>query len=184
MKKKTFPVATTEMLPHILFPVGEAEPGSPWQKLTTIRGLLDTGSGVNIGYKPYWESVAVQYPKLVKEFGQLDPDDHEELTVGGIEKSGEGTSCSHFIILKTPFSENGSPIELRIALTDGLSCNLIFGLPFIVKSKMVINVWEKYVVSPVFQASFPLLYHPPELRESVVAQDATTPVLKASSTDE
>jgi hypothetical protein len=23
---------------------------------------------------------------------------------------------------------------------------------------MVINVWEKYVVSPVFQASFPLLY--------------------------
>lgn len=184
MKKKVFPVATTEMLPHILFPVGEAEPGSPWQKLTTIRGLLDTGSGVNIGYKPYWESVAAQYPKLVKEFGQLDPDDHEELTVGGIEKSGEGTSCSHFIILKTPFFENGNPIELRIALTDGLSCNLIFGLPFIVKSKMVINVWEKYVVSPVFQASFPLLYHPPELRESVVAQDATTPVLKASSTDE
>ena len=184
LKRKVFPVATTEMLPHILFPVGDAEPGTPWQKLTTIRGLLDTGSGVNIGYKPYWESVAVHYPKLVKEFGQLDPDDHEELTVGGIEKSGEGTSCSHFIILKTPFSENGSPIELRIALTDGLSCNLIFGLPFIVKSKMVINVWEKYVASPVFQASFPLLYHPPELRESVVTQDGTTPVLKASPPDE
>jgi hypothetical protein len=184
LKKKIFPVATTEMLPHILFPVGEAEPGSPWQNLTTIRGLLDTGSGVNIGYKPYWESVAAHYPELIKEFGQLDPDDHEELTVGGIEKSGEGTSCSHFIILKTPFVENGSPIELRIALTDGLSCNLIFGLPFIVKSKMIINVWEKFVVSPVFQASFPLLYHPPELRESVIAQDGTTPVLKASSSDE
>jgi hypothetical protein len=184
LRKKAFPVATTEMLPHILFPVGEAEPGSPWQKLTTIRGLLDTGSGVNIGYKPYWESVAAHYPKLVKEFGQLDPDDHEELTVGGIEKSGEGTSCSHYIILKTPFFENGNPIELRIALTDGLSCNLIFGLPFIVKSKMIINVWEKYVASPVFQASFPLLYHPPELRENIVTQDITTPVLTASSTNE
>jgi hypothetical protein len=40
------------------------------------------------------------------------------------------------------------------------------------------------VASPVFQASFPLLYHPPELRENIVTQDITTPVLTASSTDE
>ena len=107
----------------------------------------------------------------------MDPEDHDELTVGGIDKQGQGPSCTHFIILKTPFTDKGQEVELRIALTNGLSCNLILGMPFIVKSRMVINPWEKYAFSPVFQANFQLQYHPPELRETTVAQDGTVPAL-------
>ena len=176
-RKKALPVATTEMLPHIRFPIGERKLGSSWKNNPMIRGLLDTGSGVSIGSLPYFRDIALRYKELVKEFGKLDSEDHDELTVGGIDKQGQGTACTHFIILKTPFMDKGQEVEVRIALTNGLSCNLIFGMPFIVKSKMVINPWEKYAFSPVFQANFPLQYHPPELREATVAQDGSVPAL-------
>lgn len=180
LERRPSQVATTEMLPHILFPVGDRQPGQSWKTMPTIRALLDTGSGLNIGYGPYWRSVAEQCPTLVREYGKLDDTDCERLTVGGIDKNGEGTACSHFIVLKTPFTEKGREVDLRIALTDGLSCNLIFGLPFIVRARMTINMWEKYVVSTVFHTTFPLHYHPPELRDSIIPQDGTPLTLTAA----
>ena len=148
--------------------------------MPTIRALLDTGSGLNIGYGPYWRSVAERHPTLVREYGKLDDTDCKKLTVGGIDKNGEGTACSHYIVLRTPFTEKGKEVDLRIALTDGLSSNLIFGLPFIVRARMTINMWEKYVVSTVFHTTFPLHYHPPELRDSVIPQDGTPLTLTAT----
>lgn len=180
LERRPSQVATTEMLPHILFPVGNRQPGQSWKTMPTIRALLDTGSGLNIGYGPYWRSVAEQCPTLVREYGKLDDTDCDRLTVGGIDKNGEGTACSHYIVLKTPFIEQGKEVDLRIALTDGLSCNLIFGLPFIVRARMTINMWEKYVVSTVFHTTFPLHYHPPELRDSIVPQDGTPLTLTAA----
>ena len=168
------------MLPHIKMPIGEKTPGTSWKNNPTIRGLLDTGSGVSIGSLAYFRDIAHRYKHLVKEFGKLDPVEHEELTVGGIDKKGQGTACSHFIILRTPFTDKGQEVELRIALTDGLSCNLILGMPFIVKSKLVINPWEKYAFSAVFQANFQLEYHPPELRETTLAHDGSIPAFAAS----
>ena len=179
-QRRTMQVATTEMLPHILFPVGDKSTGQSWKSMPTVRALMDTGSGLNIGYAPYWKSVKEEKPELVKEFGKMSSDESDKLTVGGIDRYAEGTTCSHYIVLRTPFTDNGREVELRIALTDGLSCNLIFGLPFIVKSKMTINTYEKYVVSSVFQATFPLFYHPPELRESIVPQVGTPLALVAS----
>ena len=185
MEQKFRQIATTEMLPHLLFPIGHRSPGQSWRTLATIRALLDTGSGLNIGYLPYWLSVFNKYPELVREFGKLSDDERDKLTVNGIDRNGEGTSCTHYIVLKTPFTDNGKEVDLRIALTEGLSCNLIFGLPFIVKAKMAINMWEKFVVSSVFQTTFPLYYHPPELRNSVTAQDGTPLALTATKrTDE
>jgi hypothetical protein len=77
--------------------------------------------------------------------------------------------------------DRGNEVDLRIALTEGLSCNLIFGLPFIVRAKMIINTYEKYMVSLVFQTTFPLHYHPPELRTSVVPQEGMPLALAARS---
>jgi hypothetical protein len=169
-EKKLLQVATTEMLPHILFPVGHKQTGQSMKTLPTIRALLDTGSGLNIGYEPYWKSVYQNHPEIVREFGKMSENEEEKLTIGGIDRHGEGTSCTHYIVLKTPFLDRGREVDLRIALTDGLSCNLIFGLPFIIRAKMAINTWEKYVVSSIFQTTFPIYYHPPELRDCVVSQ--------------
>ena len=175
-------VATTARLPHIVFPVGTRQSGQSWESVPKIRALLDTGSGLNIGYLPYWESVATKHPELVKEFQEMEASEQEKLTIGGIDRHGNGTLCTHYIVLRTPFVDAGLPVELRIALTDGLSCNLIFGLPFIVKAKLTINMWEKYAVSTVFNYTFPLHYHPPELRESVLPQSGQMLALTAHQT--
>jgi hypothetical protein len=82
-------------------------------------------------------------------------------------------------VLKTPFTDMGREVDLHIALTDSLSCNLIFGIPFIVKAKMVIHTAEKYVVSEVLKLTFPLFYHPPELHDSVIMQAGTPLALSA-----
>jgi hypothetical protein len=160
-------VATTEMLPHILFQVGDRLPGQSLKTCPSIRALIDTGSGLNIGYEPYWRSVNSNHPEVVREFGRMEDN---ELTIGGIDKNGDGANCTHYIVLKTPFVDMGREVDLHIALTDSLSCNLIFGIPFIIKAKMVIHTAEKYVVSEVLKTTFPLFYHPPELRDSVVKQ--------------
>jgi hypothetical protein len=180
-KEKTPRIATTEMLPHALFPIGHKRPGQSMKTCPTIRALIDTGSGLNIGYEPYWKSVYEEYPELVREYGELSEEEHNKLTIGGIDREGEGTTCSHYIVLKTPFMDRGNEVDLRIALTEGLSCNLIFGLPFIVRAKMIINTYEKYMVSLVFQTTFPLHYHPPELRTSVVPQEGMPLALAARS---
>jgi hypothetical protein len=169
-------VATTEMLPHILLQVGHMKPGQSLKTCPSIRALIDTGSGLNIGYEPYWRSVSVNHPEVVREFGKIGGN---ELTIGGIDKNGEGANCTHYIVLKTPFVDMGREVDLHIALTDSLSCNLILGIPFIVKAKMVIHTAEKYVVSGVFKMTFPIFYHPPELRDSVVVQTGTPLALAA-----
>ena len=85
----------------------------------------------------------------------------------------------HFVELKTPFINEGEKVTLRIALTSELSCNLIFGLPFIIKAKMSAHLWDKYVSSAVFQTTFPLEFHAPETKEEVPMQDNNTASLKA-----
>ena len=177
-RRKPYAVSLTERLPHVAFPIGDAS-GS-WKNLPTAKGVFDTGSGITIGYLPYWESVAQRFPELVEEFGPMSREEFEELKIGGIEKDGEGATCTHYIVLKTPFVNEGKQVTLKVALTNSLSCNLIFGLPFIVRARMTAHLWEKYVSSALFQAVFPLEFHPPEVRDEVVRQDGTTPSLAAS----
>jgi hypothetical protein len=161
------------MLPHILFPVGHLKPGQSLKTCPSVRALIDTGSGLNIGYEPYWRSVSINHPEIVREFGKWSDEEEEDLTIGGIDRHGENTSCTHYIVLKTPFVDMGREVDLRIALSDSLSCNLIFGIPFQIRSNMVIHTAEKYVVSSVLKTTFPLFYHPPELRETVIVQTGT-----------
>ena len=177
--RKPYAVAVTERLPHMIFPIGPGSQSS-WRHLPTVRGIFDTGSGVTIGYLPYWTCVADKYPHLIEEFCEMDTAVFQELKVGGIQKEGEGALCTHYIVLRTPFITDGQPVTIRVALTNELSCNLIFGLPFIVKSKMSAHLWDKYVSSAVFQTTFPLEFHAPETREEVIMQDNSTVTLKTS----
>jgi hypothetical protein len=153
--------------------------GQSLKTCPSVRALIDTGSGLNIGYEPYWRSVSINHPELVREFGKWSDEEENDLTIGGIDRHGESTNCTHYIVLKTPFVDMGREVDLRIALSDSLSCNLIFGIPFQIRSNMVIHTAEKYVVSSVLKTTFPLFYHPPELRETVIVQTGTPLALQA-----
>jgi hypothetical protein len=179
LMREPLPVPLTERLPHIRIPIGEPQPTGNWNQNPTMSGIFDTGSGLTIGRLPYWRSVADRYPELIHEFGEMSEDSNEQIRVGGIEQDGQGATCTHFISIKTPFIENGKAVKINIALTEELSCNLIFGLPLIVKAKMTAYLWEKYVTSQVFGASFPLDYHPPFHRDTVVMQVDSPIALKA-----
>ena len=155
-------VALTEKLPHMTIPIGRGNEGY-WKHNSTIRGIFDTGSGITIGYLPYWRSVARNFPELVEEFAEVDREVFPEpIKINGIEKDGKGSMVTHYISLWTPFVTQGNAVTLRIALTDNLSCTLIFGLPFIVRSKISVSLWESYASSAVFGTTFPLEYSQPE----------------------
>ena len=125
-------------------------------------------------------SVRERYPELIEDFGIMSGDPGDMIKVGGIEKEGDGAVCTHYIILKTPYIHLGEQVTLGIALTNELSCNLILGLPLIIRAKMVLNLWEKYVTSPVFKTSFPLEFHPPYSRERVPIQDGEIVTLETT----
>jgi hypothetical protein len=171
---RPYAVRITERLPHMVFPLGEA--GRHRSEMITVIGVFDSGSGVTIGYLPYWESVAARFPELVEEFIEIT-EEYEGLTIGGIDKNGAGTVCTHRITLKTPFVVEGQKVTLSVALTAGLSCNLIFGLPFILKAKMTAHLFDKYVSSMAFQTTFPLIYQAPVALDEMVEQEGTVPAL-------
>ena len=178
---RNFRVSITERLPHIKLPIGQPDPDGNYKHNPTMSGIFDTGSGLTIGNLSYWTSVKNTYPDLVEDFGEMTNDENEQIRVGGIEQEGRGATCTHFIEMKTPFTNQGTAVTISIALTEDLSCNLIYGLPLIVKAKMTANLWDKFVYSKVFDTTFKIEYHPPFARETVVIQDEEIPALCAKS---
>jgi hypothetical protein len=178
---RNFRVSITERLPHIKLPIGKPDPDGNCKHNPTMSGIFDTGSGLTIGNLSYWTSVKNTYPDLVEDFGEITNDENEQIRVGGIEQEGRGATCTHFIEMKTPFTNQGNAVTISIALTEDLSCNLILGIPLIVKAKMTANLWDKFVYSKVFDTSFKIEYHPPFARETVVIQGEEIPALCAKS---
>ena len=91
--------------------------------------------------------------------------------MGGISKDKEASCCTHFIELITPLRNQGSPVNLRVALSDNFSTLLILGTPFLVRARMVLHMAENYAFSNTFQRSFDLEYKIPQLRDIVPNQD-------------
>lgn len=172
-QRKLLPVALSARLPHIRIPIGPKGQSESWSQMPSMCGLLDTGSGLTIGRLSYWMDVKDKYPELIAEFGQMAEDVEEHIQVGGIEQESKGSTvtCSHYISVITPFRANGEPVNINIALTPDLACNLIFGIPFIIKAKLTVSMWEKYAVSPVFNTTFKVEYIEPRSRDTVVTQD-------------
>jgi hypothetical protein len=132
--------------------------------------MLDTGAGLTIGQLDYWADFAEKLPQYVKTFGKIDFSSYDTICVGGVNKKALATTCTHFIELYTPLRENGRQITLRIGLARNFAANLILGLPFLVRSRMIIYVAEAYVFSQAFQKAFPIQYLPPIRRTTVVTQ--------------
>ena len=159
-------VAASELLPHINIPIGSTFGDAE------IQGVLDSGSGVNIGYYGYWADFAQKYPQYVVHFGPMDVGDYNKILVGGISKEDPASPCSHYIEISTPLRTDGQPVSIRIALTQNLSTTLLIGTPFLVRGRMVIHMAESYVFSNSFQKAFPIQFLVPHLRDKVPVQDA------------
>lgn len=135
-----------------------------------VCGMLDTGAGLNIGFLDFWLDFAKKRPDLVKACAAIDFGNYDKIHVGGINKNALASTCTHFIELYTPLRENGRQVTLRIGLCKDFSANLIFGLPFQVRSRMVIHVAEGFVHSQAFQREFPIQYMAPIRRLTVPEQ--------------
>jgi hypothetical protein len=135
-----------------------------------VQGLLDTGAGLNIGFYDYWEDFARNFPQYVKAFGPIDFSSYEKIMVGSVNKDAMATTCTHFIELYMPLRENGRQVTLRIGLAQNFAANLILGLPFFVRARMIIYLAEGYVFSQAFQKAFPLQFLTPIRRKTVAIQ--------------
>jgi hypothetical protein len=158
-------IAATERHPYISLPIGMDEEDAP-----VVQGLLDTGAGLNIGFYDYWEDFARNFPQCVKAFGPIDFSAYEKIMVGSVNKDAMATTCTHFIELYMPLRENGRQVTLRIGLAQNFAANLILGLPFFVRARMVIYLAEEYVFSQAFQKTFPLQFLTPIRRNTVAIQ--------------
>jgi hypothetical protein len=159
-------IAVTERHPYLTLPLGTNEDNPP-----NLQGMLDTGAGLNIGYKPYWESFASRYPQYVKAAGPIDPNLYDSISVGGCNKDAKNAECTHFIELFMPIRENGRQVTLRIALADDFAANLILGIPFFVRARMIIYLAEGCAFSQSFQRAFPIQFLPPIRRDTVPIQE-------------
>ena len=73
-------VQMSQQLPHLKFPIGEV-PNTSY-----MYGLADTGSGFNLGYIYYQQSVAERHPNLVLKFAHLkDMEDVDPFNTSGLD---------------------------------------------------------------------------------------------------
>ena len=175
-KNRPFPVAISEKLPHIIFPLGRYGPGLSWKHSSHISAIYDSAAGVSLGLLEFFEDLARKFPELVHKFAPIDPAFYSKVLVGNIDRHCEASACTHYIQLYTPFIDEGLPVTWQIALSPDLSVNLLMGIPFIFKAKMVANFAEGFVSSSVFQATFKLEFKTPVLQDSVPQQDGHTPL--------
>ena len=171
VRGKPYPVAVSDTLPHILFPLGKYSPDVHWKHSEHLRAVFDSGAGVSLGYLPFFQDLYEKKPHLVHTFARIDLEVFAEILVGNIDKHCDAASCTHYIELYTPFMDQGQPVTMRIALSPVLSVNALFGLPFILKAKMVPHFADSFVRSDWFQTTFPLEFMTPVLQECLPQQD-------------
>ena len=166
-ENRAIPVAVTENLPHILLPTrtNQQPPlrGQSPEPDLVIEALVDTGSGLNIGYTPYWKKVHTDYPGLIKEYGEMHQENSHQFTIQGVNSEAEDLVLTHYMVVRTSLRIDNKDFDLRVALTEQSACNLILGVPFLVKSKMVIRFWERKAISHALGRNFRIYFHPPML---------------------
>jgi hypothetical protein len=178
-----FPLPITDRLPFISINVGERVTGKPLKSHPSLEGIADSASGVNLGRLQYFLDVRQKYPDWFQAFGEMTPEIYDSLRVGGIDNFSKGAECTHYATLHTPMFVNGMAITISFALTDSLPCNLIWGLPFMIKAKMVLSLAEKYVYSETFRTTYPIEYKIPQMEDDIAGPDEVTPVFGVSMSE-
>ena len=184
VQTKPYPIAVSEKLPHIVFPIGKPDSGLPFKHLPHIRAVFDSGAGLSLGYLPYFQDLHQKFPEFFNECSPIDPDVYQQITVGNIDKECAAATCTYYAEIFAPCREEGRPVTWRFALSPVLAVNALMGLPFIMRARLIPNFADGYVYSEVFQANFALEMHKPRLEETVPQQDGnSTPIFMAAHQD-
>jgi hypothetical protein len=102
------PISMSQVLPHTRFPIGLE--GSRFQLLA----LVDSGADLNCGWLACHRSIAERYPDLVLQFSSLaDLAGVNPFNIGGVNDAG--TSITHVITYRTPYTVNGKEAALTMA---------------------------------------------------------------------
>jgi hypothetical protein len=142
-------------LPHLKLPVGKQGNGY------NLEGLFDTGGCSNLGWTPYFLKLADKHPQLVASIHKLEDKQMETIKIGGI---GGRIEVTHILEMWMPYVHNGKPTKINIGLSTGLPITCIFGLPFQIGTKSVIDLDVQRVDSKTLGCSWRLVMKPPHRR--------------------
>ena len=149
-RKAMFIPATTQ-LPYITVPLANQT-----GETKTVKGILDTGTCMNLGRYEHWVEFARNFPSYVGKCEKIDTTKYEEIQVYGPLINAKALTVTHYIDLCTPFRHGRKTISIRVGLVQGNVPNLIVGLPFIMRSKLSISLTDKRAFSALFNKTFQL----------------------------
>jgi hypothetical protein len=81
----------TYKLPFMTFPIGN---GTTSKDCATLSGLADTGGCCNMGWLPYHQEIAKQYPHLVHKFVDLEEKRYKNINIRGLQG---GVALTHMM---------------------------------------------------------------------------------------
>lgn len=162
---RTHPIAKTELLPHIDFPIGD------WDDKSFLTLAVDTCAGLNMGRLQYHKTIYHDRPDLIHSFEEFDKTHFTSFGVGGVSQDGQGVIVEAVITYKLPYQVMGSRALLAIGLSSSLAATTIVGYPFIKKAKFTIVLHKMYAHSEVFGDSYKIQDKSPCQNEHPPHQD-------------
>jgi len=136
-----------KLQPFMYFPIGTST-----ESQDKLRGLYDTGGCCNMGWLQYHLEIAKRFPNVVKQVINLENRREEPFSIGGIDGS---VLVTHIIEYYIPYrNTQGEQFCLQIGLVDDLPINTLFGLPFIIKAQLILNLHRMAVTSDILQDEF------------------------------
>ncbi len=107
--------------------------------------MVDTAAALTTGNLHFFAALAKAYPHTVASVHS--PKDYSPITLSGIVQQG-GSSVTTDLTVGFQFhlpylTREGTPTSLVVATGPGVTVNAILGLPFITKTKMVINTADQ-----------------------------------------
>jgi hypothetical protein len=152
-----FRLSVSQVMPHVEFPIGGSSGSS-------LRTMIDTCAGLNLGRLQYHKSIYEQAPHLIEKFAYIkDIENLNEFNIGGVDEEYHGTKITAIVVHKTPFRVEAQKVVVAVGLSETAATNTIFGLPFLRASRSVIfldEVQDKLLVQR-FGLSLPITYHIP-----------------------
>ena len=186
VRTRPAPININNGLPHILFPLGRPEDGSPG---VDLRMLYDSGSAVNIGNKSHHLSIRHARPDLVFEYLEFDDPTHsfDPISLLGVNALPPGVpppkwdQLSAIIRYRTELqTPDGEPFYLSVCVGDNVSTNTILGYADITNYGMDLMVSKQLVVSELLQAEFLIIPQEPllgsDLSSAAITQLASLPL--------
>jgi hypothetical protein len=114
-----------------------------------------------MGKKDYHLKIAEKCSHVVKQVISLKESTHNTISIGGIKDSVEIDTLIEYYL---PFTYgDGEHYTLMIGLTEELPLNTLYGLPFILKAKIIPDYERQAAVSQYFKAEFNLSMEAPQL---------------------